>query len=377
MYKKTSFSTLLKIFCLFAFLVVGLNGCRDDDSGCGGTWQYTGEKMRPARKLSEHVEDLSNQTFENDIGTQLPYDLMQPGKLADPEEPKLVVLLHEGAFVVGNKDNYIIEKIGRRFAEKGYTVAMLNYSKLQDMPSALAYHKRLIATAVEDVRNAIITIQSRTGFRPENTYVVGYSAGAIIANHLVFSQQDEMEAYVNDSEWCRTNPSSSVRPFDAAISISGGLMNLSHIDYGDLEDHALLMIHGVNDNMIPYGSGAIAKRYTDRETRVDISIIEIDIGTFGPIGQQLVVPAWAKKLVRDILAGGRICGPGCIQEEVGEHPNFCLIGVEDGGHNLVVNAEDGHLTVTCGKIIREVDQLIMRRKAQRQSAPRRTKRERK
>lgn len=307
------------------------------------------------RKKRVRIEERRDQPYSRE-GKDRPFDLFYPEGEFEPLKKPLIIVIHEGAFILGDKDQYFVQKMCRSLARKGYATAAVNYSKIQNR---IQWIKPSIVDAILDVEGVTRYIQDEFGFLPENTYIVGYSAGAIIANHLAISQASELAKYADEPAVARAFRD---KKFAGVVSISGGLLDFNHIDDSDLDNIRLLMIHGTNDQMVPFTRG----RTMDREVKEDIKVRppitwEVDISLIGPISPELVIPAQTLTALRNVLVSDEVCGPNCIISELCGNPNLSVLAVRKGPHNLFYNDEKGTLNQTYSKIINKIDVFVSER----------------
>jgi hypothetical protein len=191
------------------------------------------------------------------------------------------------------------------------------------------------------------------GFTPENTTIVGYSAGGVIATQLALSQASELEHYAEVSLGV---PVFNDKPFARVVSIAGGLMDFNHIDDGDLDNIEMLMIHGTADQMVPFTRGGGMDGYVNRDVKIAPPVgWEIEIGLVGPLNPRIVVPAQTLTFLRNTFLNDEICGPDCIVDELRGNLNFEVLAVVGGPHDLFYNSDLGALNRTYGKIIDRID----------------------
>jgi acetyl esterase/lipase len=96
-------------------------------------------------------------------------DLFAP---KDAKGEPLLIFIHGGAWIGGDKETY--GALGRRFANEGLAVALLNYRLSKDPAIKNPVH-------VQDTAKAYVWLASHAGqygFDPRKIYVSGHSAGA-------------------------------------------------------------------------------------------------------------------------------------------------------------------------------------------------------
>lgn len=204
----------------------------------------------------------------------LALDLYYP-QVSGNERRPLVVLIHGGAFVEGDKAAFRDE--ARRLARLGYVAATINYRLCKRNNCLLldwagdenpVLLPALICNlnfwndfgtgayvAALDAHDAVRFLQSQTAqypIDPDNVIVGGHSAGAWTALHLAFLEQAEADSMGGWSGvWGPLNPVSGIK---GVISLSGALFDTTHMDAG--EQVPVFAVHGTCDAVVCYDQDA-------------------------------------------------------------------------------------------------------------------------
>lgn len=319
-----------------------------------------------AEEDSGHQGVLYSPDFNTGQYDRLRLDFYRPQGI-DQQLP-LIVFAHPGAFLIGDKREYLINSLCKDFCRAGYATASINYrliSKDNDIINGV-FDKSVIRSkimeAVGDARNAIIYLRTNAeefNIDPDRIAFVGFSAGGIIGNHLAFTDREEAKDYANDPGETKIDniyafdpPASSL--VKAVVAISGGLMDYSHTDDTDLQDLGLFMIHGENDGIVSIGKERPFHRYGESDIEVDLPPILFEIGfrketisnnqavteqfTFEGIKPKIHIPQWVPELVINTLTTD-ICGSACLLQGVGgNHPSTTLIPVVGGDHSFMLDS---------------------------------------
>ena len=107
----------------------------------------------------------------------------------------LIILLHGGAFLFGDKAGSFMQHLGRYFASRGYVVASVNYRLGCSLLGKPAF-ERTIYRAVQDALTAgkfLLDNSVEYGIEPNAVFFMGHSAGAITA--LTASVMKDSERY--------------------------------------------------------------------------------------------------------------------------------------------------------------------------------------
>jgi acetyl esterase/lipase len=162
----------------------------------------------------------------------LKLDVYTPDGDTETNRP-LVIYIHGGSFTGGDKaENQMYVGLLKAFAKKGYVAASINYRLGQQA----SYDT--ITQAVADSENAIRWLQDHSdtyGIDKNHVAIIGYSAGAVIAQHLGYSNATP-KRIDNSSIMC-------------VIDVAG--MNL-YYGAATKSNPPCLAIHGTKDLTDPY-----------------------------------------------------------------------------------------------------------------------------
>ncbi|MCH2233340.1 MAG: T9SS type A sorting domain-containing protein [Crocinitomicaceae bacterium] len=156
-------------------------------------------------ELSE-IDSTTNVVYGNaldrfDVPTDLLIDFYYPKASADPlSERPFVLMIHGGGFQTGNKNDRKGECIA--LAQRGYVTATMSYrlgwNTLIPSTQLLAIYR-----AHQDAHAALRYISANAGDYDIDTdwmFIGGSSAGAITANNVVYTDQDEWNTIVPTAE---------------------------------------------------------------------------------------------------------------------------------------------------------------------------------
>lgn len=299
------------------------------------------------------------------------FDLYKPER--DYDGLPLVIFVHPGAFITGDKKDYTAVKLCKDLARRGYAAASINY-KMIDIGinlSSNCYIGQSIMEAVVDLHVAVryfVENSDRYNIDKRNIFIIGYSAGAIITNHFVFSSSDEMNNYLKEREQssniiqtalglnnCAINDSeliiSAQEQFvKGIVSMSGGMMSLNHVE--DRENKIpLLLIHGDRDEVVPLGEG---RPFLFMEKNINITIPGLvhELAISSQDGEALLklsnqntihIPKYIPKILRQIFFSN-MWGSESVKSLL-PSDKCKMINVSDGPHNFVMT-KDGRFNVT-------------------------------
>lgn len=179
-------------------------------------------------------------------------------------ERPLLLLIHGGAFIVGDKRDSFQKKLAIHYAKLGYVVASINYRLgYLFIPGAYSNLERCIYRAVQDSRAAIrwlVKNKKKYGIDPDRIFVAGNSAGGFIALKTAFMAESETYQSVEgnllmlqEDLGCLDCSGNSIKEkfrLRGVISMWGALTDIELMD--EFEKVPLLLIHGDSDKIVPY-----------------------------------------------------------------------------------------------------------------------------
>ena len=181
----------------------------------------------------------------------LDMDIYQPVGDSLAGNRPLVMMIHGGAFINGDKRQSEFEDWCRHFASLGYVAASINYRLGFKLDVNRAGYR-----AVQDARAAMQYLLSRKDLRidPDRLFVAGTSAGAITALNVAFMRDDNRPEGLEDegdldAVWTGT-------PIPFTIRGVGNFWGAVHDPDMICNPHIrILSIHNANDDIVPYAKG--------------------------------------------------------------------------------------------------------------------------
>lgn len=215
--------------------------------------------------LTSDIEFGQNATW---TGGQyaLKLDFYEPEGDTETERP-LLIWVHGGSFIGGDKTDFDMVTFSERFAKKGYACASINY-RLGFFPIDSANAVKAVVRATQDLRAAIRYFykdkQTNNQYKIDTNriFIGGSSAGAITALHVGYLDDAcEIEDYLDGPtinalggiEGTSGNPgySSNVQ---GVINGCGALARYSWMEAGDIP---LCSFHGTADGVVTYNRGIV------------------------------------------------------------------------------------------------------------------------
>lgn len=171
----------------------------------------------------------------------------------------LVILLHGGAFLFGDKGGTFMRHLAQHYATRGYVVASINY-RLGCSMTGMYTIRRTIYRAVQDALKAahfLIDHADKYGIDPNAIFFVGHSAGAITALlAAVLTEEDnyyKKHIYISDLFLEELGELPSPVKLLGTVGLWGAITDLKYIDKDDNPD--FLLMHGTSDNIVPFRAG--------------------------------------------------------------------------------------------------------------------------
>ena len=226
-------------------------------------------------KLYENVSESNYGTILVDVAKSiaknvllkehdLDLDIYEPVGDTLKKRP-LIVLIHGGAFIIGDKKSETMLALSEYYARLGYVVASVNYRLgYLLLPGQYDYLEREIHRAVQDARAAIRNLMHNSGIYKidRNRIIVGgNSAGGFTALNVAFMDESEVYPSIKGSLLklqkdlgcldCSSNNYKDKFSVKGVINMWGALTDIELMD--DYENIPLLSFHGDDDNIVPYG----------------------------------------------------------------------------------------------------------------------------
>ncbi len=229
---------------------------------------YTSKKIEKrenktySQVLFDVAEGISANLFKPELPLQM--DIYRPEGDTQQLRP-LLVLLHAGAFIAGDKSDELVSTLAADFARKGFVTASVNYRiGYPFIPGRYGNLERAMYRAVQDVRAALRYLsfhKDKYGIDPHQVYIGGNSAGAILALKTTF--MDETNAWQAATEGggflrpglgcldCSGNTLDATFTIRGVVNLWGAVDNIELIS--KQKPIPVLSMHGQKDPVVPYG----------------------------------------------------------------------------------------------------------------------------
>jgi carboxylesterase type B len=116
----------------------------------------------------------------------------------------LVIFVHGGGFVNGDKGTGYPLLFCTGLAKRGYVSSSINYRLGIEKPKNDTSYFEAMYRGVQDAKAAVRFFRKNAekyGIDTSKIYIMGGSAGSKVAMHLAYLDQNEVPNYINTSKW--------------------------------------------------------------------------------------------------------------------------------------------------------------------------------
>ena len=228
-------------------------------SQCNG--RYSSEIFSSVNVTEVEYTDVYDLNIFN---TGLDMDVYVPDGDTEQNRP-VIIFAHGGTFIAGTKTDAPIVELCEAFAKRGYVTASIQYRLTS--PLFLTDSLHMVETVLESVSDAKAAIRyfrkdyslnNNFGIDPDQIYIGGYSAGAVIANHIGYFNDlsvapNYISSVVNSSLIGGLDGNSGNSGFSSdvkgVINIAGALTSTVHMDINDVP---IVSVQATDDATLPY-----------------------------------------------------------------------------------------------------------------------------
>lgn len=224
------------------------------------------QKVRYMDEVFSSV-NVQTMTYSDTLGLQM--DVYQPVGDNNTSRP-VVVLAHGGGFVGGFRNNPAMVRLGNNLAKRGYVAVSITYRLAPNFQALIDSNVAadVVFKAIGDAR-AVVRYLRKTvaedgnplGINPDQIFMGGNSAGAVLAVHLGFlDENDSIQPFfqtavqANGGFQGNSGNAGYASSVKAIFSMAGGIGRTNWIDADDVPS---VHFHGIDDNVVPYECGNV------------------------------------------------------------------------------------------------------------------------
>lgn len=183
-------------------------------------------------------------------------DLYEPADDTLSSRP-LVICIHGGSLTTGLRNEMASACID--LAKRGFVAATIDYRLGIESPKGVTTISEALLRGVQDAKAAVRFFRSQAdvyGIDTSKIYLEGSSAGAMIAVHYAYWDQDEITSDVNQSKWGDIEGTSGNPGYSSEIkgivNYYGAILDPEWIDPGEVP---VANFNGLLDVVVPADSG--------------------------------------------------------------------------------------------------------------------------
>lgn len=171
----------------------------------------------------------------------------------------LIIFIHGGGFVSGDKAGGYPLLFCKKLASNGFSVASVNYRLGIDEPKNDSSYFEALLRGIMDVNQSLKFLKSQSeklNIDTNQIFIMGGSAGSMIAMHLAYFKKDNLSKFLNGSivrqnEILKQLQLLEKNNINGVINLWGAMIDYKWIHKND---PPLLSIHGELDKLVPIDS---------------------------------------------------------------------------------------------------------------------------
>lgn len=215
--------------------------------------------LAPVFNTIDTLNNLQYGQFINPAGNpeKLFLDIYSPHDDTSKKRP-LIVFVHGGGFVGGDKAIGYPLLFSNGFAKKGYVVASVNYRLGIAKPQSDQAYFEAMYKGIQDAKAAIRFCRKNAlayHIDTSQIFIMGASAGSMIALQLGYLKQAEVPDFIDVSTMGTLEGNSGNKGYSSAVNAVincwGAMVNYHWIKAGGVP---VFNVHGLADKIVPYDS---------------------------------------------------------------------------------------------------------------------------
>jgi hypothetical protein len=228
---------------------------------CGG--RYDADMFSNITVTSDITYGSNFSATTHTSTTTLALDFYEPTADAAPARP-LIIWVHGGSFIGGDKKDPDVDTLCHRFTKKGYVCASINYRTGVTSYDSSGFIPAVIR-GVQDLKAAIRFFHKESStykIDTNNIFIGGSSAGAFSALHAAYLDRScEITYYIPQHELDSLGGLDGYsgnqcysQKVNGVISLCGALGRYGWLEAGDMP---LCSMHGTADGTVNYSRGPV------------------------------------------------------------------------------------------------------------------------
>jgi len=211
-------------------------------------------------EISTEIDTIPNVQYGEAINLKnesekLLLDIYMPKSDVLKNRP-MILFIHGGGFLNGDKSKGYQIKFCKSFAKRGYVTSSINYRLGINKTRTDADFAEAMFRAVQDAKAAVRFFRKYAdeyGIDPNQIFISGGSAGSMTALQLAYMDQNEVPETIDQNKWGNLEGKSGNEGFSSSVSgvinCWGAMININWINTGDVP---LFSIHGNADLTVSY-----------------------------------------------------------------------------------------------------------------------------
>jgi hypothetical protein len=224
------------------------------------THLYAQQEVRYKSDIFPKIDSITNVQYGeatniNNEKEKLLLDIYMPKSDTEKKRP-LLIGVHGGGFVNGNKSGGFQLSVCKALAKKGYVTTSIGYRLGVEKPRTNMAYFEAMYRAVQDAKAAVRFFRKNAelyGIDTSKIYVLGSSAGSMTVLQLAYLDQNEVPSGMDIKKLGTLEGSSGNAGFSSkvhgVVDCWGAMIDYKWINKGDVP---LYCIHGTADSTVPY-----------------------------------------------------------------------------------------------------------------------------
>jgi len=206
---------------------------------------FAQSEERYRTEVFKEIDTISNVQYGEALNLsneneKLLLDIYSP-KLDEIKNRPMIIFVHGGGFLNGDKSKGYQVKYCKSFAKRGYVTSSINYRLGINKTRTDTDYAEAMLRAVQDAKAAVRFFRKHAdqyGIDPNQIFISGGSAGSMTALQLAFMDQNEVPVTVDQKKWGNLEGNSGNEGFSSNVSgvinCWGAMIDINWIKAGDV-----------------------------------------------------------------------------------------------------------------------------------------------